>query len=79
VKVLFRRHLYSNSTGLKKSGQDVWNTLPSPIFGTQLSLLDVGGFFQKFLEVGGFFQKTSGSWDQLQCDKGIQDRVRSII
>jgi hypothetical protein len=35
VKVLFGRQVYSNSsTGLENSVQGVWNTPPSPTFGT---------------------------------------------
>ncbi len=75
MKVLFRIHLYSNSsTGLEKSAQGVWNTPPSPIFGAQLALLEVGGK-RSFI----FFQKTSESWGQSQRDKGIQERVISKI
>jgi hypothetical protein len=40
VKVLFRRQVYSNSsTGLEKSAhvQGVWNTPPSPTFGSLLN------------------------------------------
>jgi hypothetical protein len=67
VKVLFRRHLYSNSsTGLEKSAQGVWNTPPSPIFGSQIPLLEVGGkrsflsFSIKLLETGVNYSVTRG-------------------
>jgi hypothetical protein len=73
--VLFRRQVYSNSsTGLEKSAQGVWNTPPSPIFGALLALLGLG-----WKEVFTLKKILSRRRGQLQCDKGIEDRVSSKI
>jgi hypothetical protein len=49
VKVFFRRQIYSNSsTDLEKSAQGVRNTLPSPIFGAQVTQL-MTSWEKKFL------------------------------
>jgi hypothetical protein len=57
VKVFFRRQVYTNSsTGLEKSVQGVWNTPPSPIFGSQLDLLRAS-WEKKFLSSKKSFLK----------------------
>ncbi len=76
MKVLFRRQVYSNSsTGLEKSAQGVWNSLPSPIFGTLVPLLKVS-WEKKFLPSKKSFLEDGVNYKpKLQSDKGIEDRV----
>ncbi len=73
--MLFRRQVYSNSsTGLEKSVQGVRNTPPSPSFGVLLS--PAKGLVGK--EVFTLEKIIPWRRGQLQCDKGIEDRVSSI-
>jgi hypothetical protein len=62
--VLFRRQVYSNSsTGLEKSAQGVWNTPPSPIFGTLLVL------------IRAWWEKKFFPWEKIFLEDGVNYNV----